>query len=226
MLSLNLPQGLEEMMTAVWTKRFVNLLLFLIALAALGGILKAASAISADKFHMVSYPASSSTIIMHSLDATQGNSAWWQLQEGSVRVDNHTWLAATRLIGQFIGLGLLAAIFWQLRGTLIRIGEGDVFDDANVSALRMIGKLLVAASVLSVSITFMTQYAILEALPEVLDKDRVVHPSLSWNVKGVENIWMEYTPPIIPMLMALIAFITAGAFQSGKAYREDSESVV
>ncbi|MEZ5679798.1 MAG: DUF2975 domain-containing protein [Erythrobacter sp.] len=213
-------------MTAVWTKRFVYVLLVLVALAALGGLLKAGSAISADKFHMVSYPASSSTIIMHSLDATQGNNAWWQLQEGTIRVDNHTWLAAARLIGQFIGLGLLAAIFWQLRGTLVRIGEGDVFNEANVIALRRIGKLLVIGSVLSISITFMTQYAILDALPETLDRDRVVHPSLSWSVRGVENIWMEYSPPIIPILMAMIAFITAGAFKSGQHYRADSESVI
>ena len=213
-------------MTAVWTKRFVNVLLVLVAIAALGILMKAASAISADKFHMVSYPASSSTIIMHSLDAMGANAAFWQLQEGTVRVDNHTWLAASRLIDQFIGLGLLAGIFWQLRGTLIRISTGDVFNDANVIALRRIGKLLVIASVLSISITFMTQYAILEALPETLDNDRVVHPSFSWSVKGVENIWMEYSPPIIPMLMAMIAFITAGAFRSGQDYRADSESVV
>ena len=90
----------------------------------------------------------------------------------------------------------------------------------------MIGKLLVLSSVLSISITFMTQYAILEALPEVLDGNRMIHPSISWNVKGFENIWMEYTPPIVPMLLALIAFITAGAFRSGQQYREDSESVV
>lgn len=213
-------------MTAIWTKRFVNALLVLVALAALGGALQAAGAIAEGKFHMVSYPASSENIIMHSLDSTQGNTAWWQLKEGTVRVDDHTWLRAARLAGRFIALGLLAAILWQLRGLLVRIAEGDVFNDANVSALRTIGKLLVIGSVLSISITVMTQYAILEALPETLDGNRVVHPSLSWNVKGVENIWMEYTPPIIPMLLALVSFIAASAFQSGKTWREDSESVV
>ena len=213
-------------MTAVWTKRFVNVLLVLVALAALGSAVQAAGSIADGKFHMVSYPASSTNIIMHSLDSTQGNIAWWQLQEGTLRVDDHTWLRTARLIGRFVGLGLLAGIFWQLRGLLVRIGEGDVFNDNNVAALRMIGKLLVISSVLSISITFMTQYAILEALPDVLDGNRVVHPSISWNVKNVENIWMEYTPPIVPMLLALTAFITAGAFQSGKNYREDSESVV
>lgn len=213
-------------MTTVWTRRFVNALLVLVAIAALAAVLRAGGSIADDKFHMVSYPASSENIIMHALDSTQGGKAWWQLQQGSIRVDDHTWLSAARLLGRLFGLGLLAGIFWQLRGLLVRIGEGEVFDDTNVASLRMIGKLLVISSVLSISITFMTQYAILEALPEVLDGNRMIHPSISWNVKGFENIWMEYTPPIVPMLLALIAFITAGAFRSGQQYREDSESVV
>lgn len=213
-------------MTAIWTKRFVNALLVLVAIAALGGVLQAAGSIADGRFHMVSYPASSENIIMHSLEAAGENKAFWQLKEGTIRVDDHTWLRGSRLVGRFIGLALLAGIFWQLRGLLVRIAEGDVFNDGNVAALRTIGKLLVIASVLSISITVMTQYAILEALPEVLDGNRVIHPSISWNVKGVENIWMEYTPPIIPMLLAMISFITASAFQSGKNWREDSESVV
>lgn len=213
-------------MTGVWTKRFVNALLVLVAIAALAAVLRAGGAIAEGKFHMVSYPASSENIIMHSLDAGGQDKAFWQLQEGTVRVDDHTWLRIARLAGQLAGLGILAAIFWQLRGTLVRIGKGDVFTEANIASVRMIGKLLVAASVLSISITFMTQYAILEALPDVLDSNRVIHPSLSWSVKGVENIWMEYEPPIIPMLLAMTAFVTAGAFRSGMEYRQDSESVV
>ncbi len=213
-------------MTGVWTKRFVNALLVLVAIAALAAVLRAGGSIAEGKFHMVSYPASSENIIMHSLDADGENQAFWQLKEGTVRVDNHTWLRIARLVGQLVGLGILAGIFWQLRGTLIRIGKGDVFTEANIASVRMIGKLLVAASVLSISITFMTQYAILEALPDVLDSNRVIHPSISWSEKGVENIWMEYEPPIIPMLLAMTAFVTASAFRSGMEYRRDSESVV
>ena len=208
-------------MTGVWTKRFVNALLVLVAIAALAAIMRAGVAISEGKFHMVSYPASSENIRMEPLG---GWTTVWQLQEGTVRVDNHTWLRVARLVGQLVGLGLLAGIFWQLRGTLVRIGKGEVFTEANIASLRMIGKLLVAASVLSISIVFMTQFAILEAIPPM--EDRVVHPSLSWGVKGVENIWMEYEPPIIPMLLAMTAFVTAGAFRSGMEYRQDSESVV
>ena len=213
-------------MTAVWTKRFVNSLLILVAIAALGALIQAGGAVAEGKFHMVSYPASSSTIIMHSLDAAGDNKSFWQLQEGTVRIDDHAWLRAARLVGQLIGLGLLAAIFWQLRGILLRIAENQVFNDANVAALRRIGKLLVAGSVLSISITFMTQFAILEALAGTLDNDRVVVPSLSFGQGGQEIIRMEYTPPFIPMLLALTAFITSSAFRSGQLYRQDSESVV
>ncbi|WP_209347407.1 DUF2975 domain-containing protein [Pontixanthobacter sp. CEM42] len=208
-------------MTVVWTKRFVNVLLVLVAIAALVAVLRAGGAISEGKFHMVSYPASSENIRMEPLG---GMAAWWQMQEGTVRVDDHAWLRAARLVGQLVGLALLAGIFWQLRGLFVCIGEGAVFNDANISSLRRIGKLLVAASVLSISITFMTQYAILEAIPAM--DDRAIHPSISWNQKGVENIWMEYSPPIIPMLLALITFVTASAFQSGKRFQDDSESVV
>ncbi|MXO90039.1 DUF2975 domain-containing protein [Pontixanthobacter aquaemixtae] len=208
-------------MTAIWTKRFVNTLLVLVAIAALAAVIQAAGSIADGKFHMVSYPASSENIRMEPLG---GESAWWQMQAGTVRVDDHSWLRAARLVGRLAGLALLAGMFWQLRGLLVRIAEGDVFSDANVAALKRVGKLLIATSVLSISITFMTQYAILEAIPDMAE--RAIHPSISWNVKGVENIWMEYTPPIIPVLLAMISFITAGAFQSGKNYREDSESVV
>ncbi|MBX7531931.1 DUF2975 domain-containing protein [Qipengyuania sp. 1XM1-15A] len=208
-------------MTGVWTKRFVNALLVLVAIAALAAVLRAGGAIAEGKFHMVSYPASSENIRMEPLG---GWATVWQLQEGTVRVDDHTWLRIARLVGQLVGLGLLAGIFWQLRGTLVRIGKGEVFTEANISSLQMIGKLLVAASVLSISIVFMTQYAILEAIPPM--EDRVIHSSISWSVKGVENIWMEYEPPIIPMLLAMTAFVTAGAFRSGMEYRQDSESVV
>ena len=214
------------MVTAIWVRRFVSVLIGLVALAALGGLVQAAGAIAEGKFHMVSYPAQSENIVMHSLNAAGDNAAFWQLQEGSVRVDNHTWLAIARLVGKLTGLGLVAAILWQLRGLLSRIGTGDVFNDANVAALRRIGRLLVAGSVLSISITVMTQFAILDALPDTLDGGRAVLPSLAWRVPDAENIWLEYDPPVIPMLLAMISFISAAAFRAGQAYRADSESVV
>ena len=175
---------------------------------------------------MVSYPAKSENIIMHSIDAADGNDAWWQLQEGTVRVDNHSWLRATQYAGRFVALGLVGAIFWQLRGLLSRIGQSDVFNDANVKALRKIGTYLVIGSVISILLTVVTQYAIMEAMPAVIDSNREIHPSLSWSTPGKENIWMDYTPPLVPLLLAMIAFITAGAFKSGQQFREDSESVV
>ncbi|MBH5322833.1 DUF2975 domain-containing protein [Aurantiacibacter sediminis] len=211
-------------MSAIWTKRFVNFLLVIVALAAVGALVQAWSAYSEGKFHMVSYPAESDRYQVYPI----GNwDAFWQAKEGSVRVDDHAWLRAARLAGELIAIGLLAAIFWQLRGFLGRVAGGDVFSDANILALRRIGKLLVSGSVLGISIAVMTQFAILEALPETLDGDRIILPSISFGSDPeMPNIRMQYTPPILPMLMAMIAFITAGAFKSGQQYREDSESVV
>lgn len=211
-------------MSTKWTRRFVDLLIGIFVVAALAALLQAWGAWSEGKFHMVSYPAQSENIQAIVLDPSPAPEAFWQLQEGTIRVDNHSWLRAARLIGRLVGLGLFGAVFWQLRGVLTRVGQGDVFSEENIVALRKMGKLLVATSILSISITFMTQYAILEAIPPL--DGRMIHPSISWNVQGVENIWLEYTPPIIPMLLAMIAFITAGAFRSGQNYREDSESVI
>ncbi len=211
-------------MSTKWTRRFVDLLIALFAIAAVAAVIQAANSYANGKFHMVSYPASSENIEMIVLDPGSTPDAFWQLQEGSIRVDDHSWLRAARLVGRLALLGLLAGVFWQLRGMLSRIGEGNVFSDQNVVALRNIGKLLVVSSVLAISITFMTQYAILEAIPPL--EDRHIHPSISWSKNGVENIWLEYEPPIIPMLLAMVAFITAGAFKSGQQFREDSESVV
>ena len=211
-------------MSAVWTRRFVDLLIGLFVLAGLAAVLQALGAYADGKLHMVSYPASSENIEVVVLDPSPDPDAFWQMSEGAIRVDNHAWLRAARLVGRLAILGLLIGVFWQLRGLLSRVGQGEVFNDANIAALRLMGKLLVISSVLSVSITVMTQYAILDAIPA--SNDIYVHPSISWNKPDVENIWLEYTPPIVPMLLAMVAFITAGAFKSGKDYQTDSESVV
>ncbi|MDE1466515.1 DUF2975 domain-containing protein [Aurantiacibacter sp. D1-12] len=207
-----------------WTRRFVDLLIGLFVIAGLAALIQAFGAYSEGKFHMVSYPASSENIEMIVLDPGPDADAFWQLKEGTIRVDNHSWLRATRLLGRLAVLGLLIGVFWQLRGMLTRVGQGDVFNDENIASLRNIGKFLLITSILSISITFMTQYAILDAIPPL--EDRHIHPSISWNKPDVENIWLEYSPPIVPMLLAMVAFITAGAFKSGKQFREDSESVV
>lgn len=211
-------------MSANWTRRFVDFLLLIVALAALAAIVQAASSIADGEFHVVSYAAQSDDTTTQVLASTGNADSFWELREGTIRVENLTWLNAARLAGRLVGLGLLAAVFWHVRGTLGRIGRGDVFGEDNIVAMRRIGKFLVAGSVVSIAMTVMTQYAILDAIPEL--PGRAIHPSISWSEQGVENIWMDYTPPLLPMLLAMIAFITAGAFRSGQQYREDSESVV
>ncbi|WP_284125156.1 DUF2975 domain-containing protein [Parerythrobacter aestuarii] len=209
-------------MTAVWTRRLVDALIVLVALAALGGIIKAGASIGEGKFHMVSYAASSENIRMEHLD--KEGTAFWQLQEGTIRVDNYTWLRLLRVALQFTFVGLFAAALWNLRGFLSRIAEGHVFTDENIAALTRIGQILLVGVALSVVGTIFIQHVIINAIPPV--DGRVIHSSISWRVQGVENIWLEYSPPIEALVLSLLAFSAAGAFRAGKAYREDSESVV
>ncbi|EAQ29913.1 hypothetical protein NAP1_04035 [Erythrobacter sp. NAP1] len=209
-------------MSAVWTRRLVDMLIVLVALAALGAILKAGGAIAEGKFHMVSYPASSENIRMEYLD--EEGTAFWQLKEGTIRIDDHAWLRALRLALQFTFLGLFAASLVYLRGLLSRIGAGEVFTDRNVTSLKRIGQILLFGAALSVVATIIVQSVIINALPAI--EGRAIHPSISWDKDGVENIWLEYSPPISSLLLSLLAFLAAGAFRSGQQFREDSESVV
>ena len=208
-------------MSAIWVRRFVDLLLAIVVLAAIGALWQAGSSIAEGKFHMVSYPAKSENITMYTLGQSE---TYWQVQEGTVRIDNHTWLRVMQLGKRLVELALIFAVFWQLRGMLERFGRGNVFADANIFALRRIGLLLLLGCLLSVAMAVFTQAIILDTIPA--DPLREIRSSFSTSTRGIETIRMQYTLPILPLLMAMIAFITAGAFKSGQQYREDSESVV
>ena len=54
----------------------------------------------------------------------------------------------------------------------------------------------------------------------------LLHPSISWDVKGMTNIWLHYDVPLFTFTLGGLALLFAEAFRVGTAYREDSESVV
>nr|WP_255554837.1 DUF2975 domain-containing protein [Sphingomicrobium sp. B8] len=133
-------------------------------------------------------------------------------------------LAGFQLVLKIAFLLLLARVFFQLRDLLKRIGEGQMFEDANVAALKNIGLALSAICVLSVAGAVIVQTWFLSLIDPV--DGMILHPSLSWDVDGVNNIWMEYSPPISALILAILAFVAADAFKRGKEYREDSEGVL
>lgn len=207
-------------MSTHWTRRLVDILIGLVAIAVLGKLIQTGFAL-AEGAHTVSYEASSTFYEPRLLSGTQ---ATWNMNSGLIVVTDLVGLRLFRILVQFTLLGLFVAALWKLRGLLSRLSLGEVFVDQNIQALRRIGQFLLISCALGVFSTVVIQFVILDAIPEL--EGRVIHPSISWDVEGVENIWLEYSPPIMTLILALLAFSTAGAFQSGKAYREDSESVI
>ena len=111
-----------------------------------------------------------------------------------------------------------------LRKVLVRFGEGEFVTDSNTSALRRIGLLLLASCALSVLQALILQPIILSAV--TMPEGMILHPSISWDVKGMTNIWLHYDVPLFTFTLGGLALLFAEVFRVGTAYREDSESVV
>lgn len=182
-------------------------------------LLQAGIKVADGNFGQAVYEASSTHIVVQPFEG-----GYWDMNYGQVRVPDAPLLAGFQLLLKIAFLLLLARIFFQLRDLLGRIGEGRMFEDSNVTALRRIGTALGAICGLSIVGAIIVQQWFLALIGPAQGK--VLHPSLSWGVDGVNNIWMEYSPPIGAFILALLAFIAADAFKRGKEYRVDSEGVL
>ena len=80
-----------------------------------------------------------------------------------------------------------------------------------VCGLSVIHAAILQASILSVV-----------AAPE----GTVLHPAISWDVKGMTNVWLHYDVPVFTFVLGGLALLFAEAFRVGAAYRTDSESMV
>lgn len=207
-------------MGVVWTRRLINVMIGLLMIAILGKVAQTVGSVIDDR-HTVSYFASSDRVVPRLL---HGTLITWNVDHGFVMLNDMRWLRYTKIAVEFVLLGFLGAVFWKLRGLFTRLASGEMFTDANVLALKRIGQFLLLACAIDVMSTIFIQSVIVNAIPPL--EGRAVHPSLSWSVKGVENIWLEYSPPIEGLILSLLAFSAAGAFRQGQLYREDSESVV
>lgn len=208
-------------MQAKWVKRLIDVMLVLIAIAVLALLLQTANAVSSGKFDMLTAEASSDNIQVVLLG---GPTAYFDMKAGAIRVTGEPFANAVKHSVQLILVVLSGYVMLLLRGILVRIGSGDVFNDENIAGLRRISFLLLGGCALGVLSTIYVQATILDAIPPLDGKS--IHPSISWSIKGVENIWLEYSPPIMTVFLAMLSLVTAEAFRSGKQFREDSESVV
>ena len=207
-------------MNAIWVRRFVDALVLLFALVIVASLIQLFGSIAGNTFGSVSWEATG----LPGPEIALGDFASFAKKTGNLTVEGLYLTNAFYWTARLAVLGLMLASFVKLRGILGRIATGEVFCEANVGALRTIGWYLLIGSIVSVVATIVIQAAMLNALPPVEGIE--VHPSISWDAKGAENIWLEYDPPIVHLLMAFIAFLCASAFQLGMNFRKDSESVV
>ena len=84
--------------------------------------------------------------------------------------------------------------------------------------------LLLAVCGLSVVHALVLQPLILSAV--TVPEGMVLHPAISWDVKGAQNVWLHYDVPLVTFTLGGLALLLSEAFRVGSAYREDSESVV
>lgn len=183
-------------------------------------VVKAGLAVFEGSFGKVAWTASTTEPVSRSL----GESGSFVQSHGLLIVEGQPFLELIELVASLALSALLIIAILSLRKLLYRIADGAVFDDVNIGLLRRMGRAMVAVAAVSVLVAIIMQPLILSAVGSV---DGVaLHPSLSWNSKGVENIWLEYTVPVMTFLLGAIALIAAQAFETGKAYREDSEGVL
>ena len=150
-----------------------------------------------------------------------GDIAW---SDGTLTVTGQPLAHIIDLVGHFASVALLVLALLALRRVLLAFASGEVFTTANIEALRRIGYGLLAICAISVASVLILQPIILGAAE--MPAGYVLHPSLSWNLDEVRNIWLEYDVPIFTFLLGGLALLVAEAFRNGMAYREDSESVV
>lgn len=207
-------------MSIKFTRRLIEVFIGLFVIGGIIKLVRALAAATSGDFGTVSWPISSDSPA--STDLVSGGAFSWT--HGNLAVTDMPFARLFELATELAALGLLIVSMLALRRLLLSLASGDVFTDDNIAALRRIGFSLIGICALSISVVLLLQPAILSNT--VMPDGFLLHPSISWNEKGVTNIWLEYEVPVFTFLLGALAILTGEAFKSGKAYREDSESVV
>jgi len=123
-----------------------------------------------------------------------------------------------------VTLMLFLLVLFTLRKVLMQFSAGETFTEDNVIGIPNIGLALLGVCAVSVVHAAVIQFIILGAVDVPLGS--VLHASLSWDVAGMDNVWLDYEVPLFTFVLGCIALLFSEAFRAGTAYREDSESVV
>lgn len=208
-------------MSAKFIRRVVEIF---IAIFFIGGFLqigRAAAAIFDGEFGTVRWPVQAAA---YDLQVLVGESVPAFFTDATLAVSGQPFWHSVDLLFSLANIGIFIAALMLLRSVLANFADGDLVDAKNAAALRKIGLLLLAACGLSVLRAVVLQSAILSAVEE--RAGTVLHPSISWDVAGMNNVWLHYDVPIFTFALGGLALLFAEAFRAGVAYREDSESVV
>lgn len=208
-------------MRAQYVRPIADLLIGIFILGLSGVVSRLALDASAGGFGAVSWPINV-PIWANEVPLSSGVNAL--IQSGNLIVENVPVARVIELLSSAASLGLAIYALWSLRQLLKRFTAGELFSTANTAALRKIGLALLGVCAISIVSTTIIQSMLVSAVE--MPEGFVLHPSISWNVKGAENIWLEYEPPVITFFLGCLSLLCAHAFKAGMDFQQDSESVV
>ncbi len=208
-------------MSAKFVRRLVELFVAIFVIGIAIRIIRFVAAAFGGAFGTLTWPVQASAIGDR---VPLTGDALIRFDDGLLVVPGQPMAYAVDLLVSCATLIIFVVALLALRKVLIRFAEGEFVVDANTAALRKIGILLLAVCGLSVLHALILQPIILAAV--TLPDGMVLHPAISWDVKGVKNIWLHYDVPLFTFTLGGLALLFSEALRAGSVYREDSESVV
>lgn len=208
-------------MSAKFIRRIVEVFIAILFLGAFLHIGRAVAALLDGRFGTLHWPLQAGAL---DLEVAVGDGASAVFVDGVLEVSGLPFWHGIDLIFSLAFIAIFVLALLRLRTVLFNFAEGEVLSTANAAALRKIGLLLFAVFGLSVLHAVLLQTAIISAVET--DANTVLHPAISWDVKGVTNLWLHYDVPLFTLVFGGVAILFSEAFRAGTAYREDSESVI
>lgn len=208
-------------MKTTLVRRTVDLFTALFFFAAIGSVVRLVAAFFSDDFGTISWPVQAEAV---GTGVELADNASISFADGLLSVAGEPLAHALGSLASLVSLGLIIAALLLLRKVLSGFSRGEVLTHDNAARLRRIAWLLITVCGVSLIHAFALQPMILSAVK--VPDGMVLHPSVSWDVKGASNIWLHYDPPLGTFLLGLLALLFSAAIQSGTEYRQDSESVI
>lgn len=208
-------------MSAKFIRRVIEVFIAILFFGAFLQVGRAIAAMFEGKFGTLRWPLQAGAL---ELQAPVGQEASAFFVDGILEISGQPFWHGVDLAFSLLVIAIFVAVLMELRSVLFNFAEGEVLNTQNAAALRKMGLLLFAVFGLSVLHAVLLQTAIISTVQT--EANTVLHPSISWDVKGMTNLWLHYDVPIFTLVFGGVAILFSEAFKAGTAFREDSESVV